>query len=69
MISVDTKKKELVGNYHNGGQQWRAAKQPGGSVTIPQYRSCPRRSYGITTLDATPVLLTWELTTIRGPLR
>jgi hypothetical protein len=28
VISVDTKKKELVGNYHNAGQQWRAAKQP-----------------------------------------
>ena len=28
VISVDTKKKELVGNYHNGGQQWLAAKQP-----------------------------------------
>jgi hypothetical protein len=28
VISVDTKKKELVGNYDNAGQQWRAAKQP-----------------------------------------
>ena len=28
VISVDTKKKELVGNYVNAGQQWRAAKQP-----------------------------------------
>jgi hypothetical protein len=28
VISVDTKKKELVGNYHNGGQQWLPAKQP-----------------------------------------
>lgn len=28
VISVDTKKKELIGNYHNAGQQWRAAKQP-----------------------------------------
>ena len=28
VISVDTKKKELVGNYHNGGQQWRVAKKP-----------------------------------------
>ena len=28
VISVDTKKKELIGNYHNGGQQWRAAKHP-----------------------------------------
>jgi Rhodopirellula transposase DDE domain len=28
VISVDTKKKELVGNYDNAGQQWLAAKQP-----------------------------------------
>lgn len=28
VISVDTKKKELVGNYDNAGQQWRVAKQP-----------------------------------------
>ena len=28
VISVDTKKKELVGNYANAGQQWLVAKQP-----------------------------------------
>ena len=28
VISVDTKQKELVGNYANSGQQWRVAKQP-----------------------------------------
>jgi len=28
VISVDTKKKELVGNYQNKGQQWRRAKKP-----------------------------------------
>lgn len=28
VISVDTKKKELIGNYHNGGQQWHPAKTP-----------------------------------------
>ena len=28
VISVDTKKKELVGNYLNAGQQWRAVAQP-----------------------------------------
>src|SRR5437773_3167725 len=28
VISVDTKKKELVGNYANAGQQWLATKQP-----------------------------------------
>jgi len=29
VISVDTKKKELVGNYENGGRQWLPAKQAG----------------------------------------
>ena len=28
VISVDTKKKELVGNFANAGRQWRPAKQP-----------------------------------------
>src|SRR5437867_1481507 len=28
VISADTKKKELIGNYHNAGQQWLPAKQP-----------------------------------------
>ena len=28
VISVDTKKKELIGNYMNAGQQWRPTKQP-----------------------------------------
>jgi hypothetical protein len=28
VISVDTKKKELIGNYANAGHQWRPAKQP-----------------------------------------
>ena len=28
VISVDTKKKELVGNYANAGQQWLPAKHP-----------------------------------------
>jgi len=28
VISVDTKKKELVGNYENGGRQWLPAKRP-----------------------------------------
>jgi len=28
VVSVDTKKKELIGNYVNGGRQWRAAKEP-----------------------------------------
>jgi hypothetical protein len=28
VISVDTKKKELIGNYRNGGLEWRREKQP-----------------------------------------
>jgi hypothetical protein len=28
VIPVDTKKKELLGNFQNPGQQWRPAKQP-----------------------------------------
>ena len=28
VISVDTKKKELIGNYENSGQQWRPVKNP-----------------------------------------
>jgi hypothetical protein len=28
VISVDTKKKERLGNYHHEGQQWRPAKNP-----------------------------------------
>ena len=28
VVSVDTKKKELIGNYANAGQQWRPAKRP-----------------------------------------
>jgi hypothetical protein len=28
VISVDTKKKELIGNYANDGQQWLSAKEP-----------------------------------------
>lgn len=28
MISVDTKKKELIGNYKNAGHEWRPAEQP-----------------------------------------
>jgi hypothetical protein len=28
VISVDTKKKELVGDFKNGGKEWQPAKQP-----------------------------------------
>jgi hypothetical protein len=27
-ISVDTKKKEIVGNFKNGGREWRAGGRP-----------------------------------------
>ena len=28
MISVDTKKKELIGNYQNPGPEWNRKKEP-----------------------------------------
>ena len=28
MVSVDTKKKDLVGNFRNGGREWRPAGDP-----------------------------------------
>jgi transposase len=28
VISVDTKKKELIGNYHNGGREWQPVGEP-----------------------------------------
>jgi hypothetical protein len=28
VISVDTKKKELIGNYENKGRQWRKRQSP-----------------------------------------
>ncbi len=28
VVSVDTKKKELIGNYKNSGTEWRGAKSP-----------------------------------------
>ena len=33
MISVDTKKKELVGEFRNAGREWRPQGQPGGRRT------------------------------------
>ncbi len=44
VISVDTKKKELLGNYDNSGQQWRPAKQPlqVNGHDFPQSRRPPR---------------------------
>jgi hypothetical protein len=28
VISVDTKKKELIGNFKNGGREWQPAGEP-----------------------------------------
>ncbi|MGH9782557.1 MAG: ISAzo13 family transposase [Terriglobia bacterium] len=52
VISVDTKKKELMGNYQNGGHQWLRAKQPlkvqGHDFTSPEVpRAYPYGIYDI----------------------
>ena len=42
MISVDTKKKELVGNFKNGGQEW----QPKGTPTAVLVHDFPTDAEG-----------------------
>jgi hypothetical protein len=38
VISVDTKKKELIGNYRNGGSDWRPKGNPGRAIA-PAHRN------------------------------
>lgn len=45
MVSVDAKKKELVGDYKNGGREW----QPKGSPEKVQVRDFPDKDKGKTT--------------------
>lgn len=42
VVSVDTKKKELVGNYRNGGQEW----QPEGEPTRVKTKDFPDKNLG-----------------------
>ena len=42
VISVDTKKKELIGNYSNGGTEW----QPEGDPTLTDTHDFPDRALG-----------------------
>ena len=58
VISVDTKKKELIGNYDNAGRQWLPAKQPikvsGMTSRVPK---CPGLiPMAFMTWDAMPAL-------------
>jgi len=47
-ISIDTKKKELVGEYKNGGREWRPKGDPVAVNvhSLPPARRCPARSGG-----------------------
>ena len=40
VISVDTKKKELLGNYDNSGRQWLPRKKPVKVNGKPTHRLC-----------------------------
>jgi hypothetical protein len=42
VISVDTKKKELVGNFKNGGREW----QPEGEPELVDVHDCPSAAIG-----------------------
>ena len=54
MISVDTKKKELVGKFTNGGREWRPRGEPGRSRThdFPDLELGKAIPYGIYDLAA-----------------
>jgi Rhodopirellula transposase DDE domain len=41
VISVDTKKKELVGNFKNGGRAWRPKDEP---EFVDVHAGCPSRA-------------------------
>lgn len=62
VISVDTKKKELIGNTDNAGQQWLPAKQPktvqGHDFPDPEISRVIPMVF--TTSDVMPVLSAWE---------
>jgi hypothetical protein len=49
VVSVDTKKKEVIGNYRNSGRQWRTAKMPQKVMghDFPQPAVPPTYPYGI----------------------
>jgi hypothetical protein len=56
VVSVDTKKKELVGNYANGGVEWQPVGEPErvGCTTSPTLRSARRSPTGSTTWAQPP---------------
>jgi hypothetical protein len=65
VISVDTKKKELVGRYRNGGAEWRPAGQPEQvkSTTSSTVNSARPTRTASTTWPRTPDGSAWAPTT------
>ena len=46
-ISIDSKKKELVGRFKNAGQSWRQEAEPVNAHDFPQDAECRAAPYGI----------------------
>ena len=71
VISVDTKKKELVGDFKNAGREWRPQGSPEEvrvhDFVIPELGRAV--SYGVYTSPATPAGSAWASTTTRRPSR
>ena len=71
MISVDTKKKELVGDFKNGGREW----QPQGEPEEVRVHDFPDKElgkaipYGVYDVDAQPGLGQRRHRPRHGPLR
>jgi hypothetical protein len=61
VVSMDAKKKELVGEYAGRGREWQPSGQPVDTISRP---GCPRRfRTGFTTSVPMPVSCRWEWTT------
>src|ERR1043166_5908197 len=62
VISVDTKKKELVGNFKNGGREWQPAGEPDLSTCTTSRRtlSARRSRTASTTSPPTMASSAWE---------
>jgi transposase len=70
VVSVDTKKKELVGRYANGGAEWQPAGEPErvGVHDFPDPKIGKAIPYGSMTWAPTPVGSAWDATMTRRRL-
>jgi hypothetical protein len=69
VISVDTKKKELVGAFRNGGREWRPEGEPARVSThdFPDLELGNAIPYGVYDVAANAGWVNWSPRTPTGP--